>query len=118
MSDRKKDMMKEVGAPADQIRESVGKKIRQERDRRSQSAERVAARLGISRVALTHIEKGRKHSHAVQLWNLACIFGCAPSDFFPPIPEGWALTPVEYKKIANEDERAEEWARNLFSDEF
>lgn len=118
MSKPKKDIMKGAGASVDQIRESIGKKIRQERNRRSQSAERVAARLGISRVALTHIEKGRNNINAVQLWKLACAFGCKPSEFFPPIPEGWALTPGDYRKIANEDERAEEWARDLFSDEF
>lgn len=104
--------------PDEQIRESVGRKIKQERDRRNQSADRIAKRLGISRVALTHIEKGRNNINAVQLWKLACIFGCEPLEFFPPIPKGFALTNFDYKKIAREDEKAEEWARNLFSDEF
>jgi len=109
---------KELRTPDEQIRESVGRKIRQERDSRNQSAERIAEYLGISRVALTHIEKGRNNISAVHLWKLACIFGCEPSDFFPPIPKGFALTNVDYKKIAREDERAEQWARDLFSDEF
>ncbi len=108
----------EPGTPDDQIRESVGRKIKQERDRRNQSVERIANRLGISRVALTHIEKGRNNVNAVQLWKIACVFGCEPSDFFPPIPKGFALTNFDYKKIAKEDERAEQWARDLFSDEF
>lgn len=111
--------MKEVSStPDEQIRESVGRKIKQERARRSQSAERIGNRLGISRVALTHIEKGRNNINAVQLWKLACVLGCDPSDFFPPIPKGFAVTNFDYKKIAREDERAEGWARVLFSDEF
>lgn len=108
----------EHSTPAEQIRETVGRKIKQERDRRSQSGEKVAKKIGISRVALTHIEKGRNNINAVQLWKLACVFGCDPADFFPPIPQGFSLTTVDYKKIAKEDERAEEWAKELFSDEF
>jgi transcriptional regulator with XRE-family HTH domain len=72
----------------------------------------------VESVALTHIEKGRNNINAVQLWKLACIFGCEPSDFFPPIPKGFALTNFDYQKIAREDEKAEGWARELFSDEF
>lgn len=104
--------------PDEQIRESIGRKIKQERDRRNQSAERIAKRLGLSRVGLTHIEKGRNNINAVQIWKLACIFGCDPSEFFPPIPKGFAVTNFDYQKIAREDERAEGWARELFSDEF
>lgn len=119
MKKKKSDIIQEEhSTPSDQIRESVGRKIKQERDRRDQSAERIAKRLGISRVALTHIEKGRNNINAVQLWKLACIFGCEPSDFFPPIPKGFALTNFDYQKIAREDEKAEGWARELFSDEF
>jgi transcriptional regulator with XRE-family HTH domain len=113
-----KEEEKDRGTPDEQIRESVGRKIKQERNSRSQSAERIAKRVGISRVALTHIEKGRNNINAVQLWKLACILGCEPSDFFPSIPKGFAVTNMDYKKIAREDERAEGWARDLFSDEF
>lgn len=119
MGNKKRSIIKkEPTTPNEQIKESVGRKIKQERDNRNQSAERIANHLGISRVALTHIEKGRNNINAVQLWKLACIFGCEPSDFFPPIPKGFALTKFDYKKIAREDERAEQWARDLFSDEF
>lgn len=104
--------------PVDQIRESVGRKIKQIREDRSQSAERVAGKLGVSRVALTHIEKGRNNINSIQLWKLACILGCEVADFFPPIPKGFALTKFDYQKIAREDESAEEWARQLFGDEF
>lgn len=115
---KRKVIIKESATTDEEIRASIGKKIKQERDRRSQSAERIAGRLGISRVALTHIEKGRNNINAVQLWKLACIFGCEPSDFFPPIPKGFSVTNFDYKKIAREDEKAEGWARDLFSDEF
>lgn len=119
MNKKKLDIIQEEhGTPDDQIRESVGRKIKQERDRRNQSTERIAHRLGISRVALTHIEKGRNNINAVQLWKLACVLGCEPSEFFPPIPKGFAVTNFDYQKIAREDEKAETWARELFSDEF
>ncbi len=104
--------------PDEQIRGSVGRKIKQIRDACSQSAERVAKRMGISRVALTHIENGHNNINAVQLWKLACILGCEVADFFPPIPKGFALTHTDYQKIAREDERAKDWAQELFADEF
>ena len=104
--------------PADQIRKSIGKKIKQCREDRQQSAERIAKKLNISRVALTHIENGRNNASALHLWKLACIFGCEIADFFPPIPKGFAVTDIDYKKIAKEDERAVDWAKELFSDEF
>jgi len=109
---------KQKETPIDQIRNSVGRKIKQEREIRQQSAERIAKKIGISRVALTHIENGRNNINAVQLWRLACAFGCSISDFFPPIPKGFAVTDIDYKKIAKEDDRAVSWARELFSDEF
>lgn len=105
-----------ASTPDVQIRGSVGKKIRRLREDRSQSAERVAQKLGISRVALTHIENGRNNINAVQLWKLACIFGCEVTEFFPPIPDGFALTHADYEKIAREDESAIDWAHKLFDE--
>lgn len=109
--------MNEPTTPDEHIRISIGRKIRQVRDARSQSGERVAKRLGLSRVGLTHIETGKNNVNAAQLWKLACILGCEITDFFPPIPKGFALTKQDYSKVAKEDERAEEWAKNLFGDE-
>lgn len=103
--------------PDEQIRRAVGIKIRNARQRHRQSAERVAKRLGMSRVGLTHIEKGRNNINAIQLWKLACVFGCSPSDLLPPIPDGFALTKVDYQKIVDANEEAAGWAKELFADE-
>jgi len=104
-------------SPDEQIRKSIGQKIRQVRDKRSQSADRVATKLHMSRVALTHIETGTNNINAVQLWKTACLLGCSIEEFFPPIPKGFALTKQDYEKIGREDEGAEKWAKDLFSDE-
>ncbi len=101
-----------------EIRMTIGKKIQAERARRHQSADRVAKKLGMSRVALTHIENGRNNINSIQLWKLSCILGCDIEDFFPPTPRDYALSPIDYEKIGREDKKAEIWARKLFEKKF
>ncbi len=97
-----------------EIRIEIGKKIREMRDKLGHSASRIAEELGISREAITHIETGRNNISAVSLWKLAVLFKCDVEDFFPTVPDGYALTKVDLHKIAQEDERAAIWAENLF----
>ncbi len=97
-----------------EIREAVGKKIREMRDKLPLSASRLAEELGVSREAITHIETGRNNISAVSLWKLAVLFKCDPNDFFPTVPDGYALTKVDLHKIAQEDEQAAKWAEKLF----
>lgn len=115
---KKSDIMKPRKATYEEIKKAIGQKIKQERNRRGQSARTVAEKLQMDRVSFTHIENGRNNINAVKLWELACVFGCNPSDFLPPIPEGYALTTMDYEKIAKEDENAAKWAEEMFSGEF
>lgn len=97
-----------------EIRKEIGRKVREMRDKLGQSASRVATELGISREAVTHIETGRNNISAVSLWKLATLFNCDIGDFFPTIPDGYALTKVDLHKVAQEDKSAAVWAEKLF----
>ena len=114
---KKKDIINICKSTEEQVKKTIGANVKHVRKGRSQSARRIAEKLNISRVALTHIENGRNNINAVQLWKLACVLGCSISEFFPNIPDGFALTNADYTNIAKEDERAVEWAKNLFSDQ-
>ena len=98
----------------EEIRKYIGKKIREMREKLGHTALRIAEELDVSREAITHIETGRNNISAVSLWKLATLFNCDVSDFFPTVPDGYALTKVDLHKIAQEDEKAAEWAGKLF----
>lgn len=97
-----------------EIRESIGRKIKEMRGKLNLGASRIADELHISREAITHIETGRNNISAVSLWKLAVLFKCDPRDFFPTVPDGFALTKVDLRKLAQEDQKAPEWAERLF----
>ena len=98
-----------------EIRKEVGRRIAEMRDKRGLSARRVAEELGVTREAVTHIENGRNNISAVSLWKLATLLRCDIGDFFPDVPDGYALTKVDTQKIEQEGgERAARWAKTLF----
>lgn len=98
-----------------EIRAVIGRRIADKRKKLGLSARRVAEELNISREAVTHIETGRNNITAVSLWKLATLFNCSPADFFPEVPDGYALTRVDARKIEQEGgEQAARWARRLF----
>lgn len=103
--------------PGKEVKKAIGRRIAQVRKKRKQSVEKVAEKFGMSRVGLTHIENGDANVNAVQIWKLACILGCEPADFFPPVPKGFTITGQDYEKIAKEDEEAEGWAKSLFDND-
>ena len=49
----------------------------------------------------------------METWTL---FHCDIKDFFPAIPDGFALTKVDLHKVAQEDKNAAKWAAILFKD--
>lgn len=110
----RKSTIDDRGATEGEIRKVIGKKIKEMRNKLGLSASRVADELHVSREAITHIETGRNNISAVALWKLAILFDCDVNDFFPTIPDGYALTKVDIHKVAQEDERAAEWAEKLF----
>jgi transcriptional regulator with XRE-family HTH domain len=97
-----------------EVRKAIGKKIREMRDKLGHSALRIATELKVSREAITHIETGRNNISALALWKLAILFNCDIGDFFPDVPDGFALTKVDLQKVAQEDENAATWAKRLF----
>src|SRR5579862_6238179 len=100
------------GATEIEIRKEIGRRIAEMRKQRDLSARHVAESLGISREAVTHIETGRNNLSAVSLWKLATLFDCDIVDFFPDVPDGYALTKVDTSKIAQEGgEKAARWAK-------
>jgi transcriptional regulator with XRE-family HTH domain len=100
----------------EKIREAIGSNIR--RIRRSArtflSAEKVAMKLGVSRVTLTQIENGKKNINAVLLWELSCILGCDIKSFFPDTPDGFQLSFRDIKEVKKIDPNAVAWAEDLF----
>lgn len=98
-----------------EIRQEIGKRVAAARKRRSLSAKRVADELRISREAVTHVETGRNNISAVSLWKLATLLSCSVLEFFPDVPDGYALTSVDTHKVEQEGgEKAARWARQLF----
>lgn len=99
-----------------EIREEIGSNIK--RIRRSSrgflSTEKVAKKLGTSRVSLTQIENGKKNINAVLLWELSCVLACNVKDFFPETPEGFQINKRDVKEIEKVDKRAVNWAEELF----
>lgn len=98
------------------VKELIGKKIKEIRrnSRGFLTAEVVAHKLGISRVALTQLENGQNNVNAVTLWKLATILGCQVQDFFPDIPPGHELSHVDVENIKKKDANAAEWAEKIF----
>lgn len=68
----------------------------------------------MSRSSLTQMENGKTSISAVTIWKLACIYGVPIGSFFPNIPDGFSLSKTDIKNIANEDEQAVVWAKELF----
>ncbi len=115
MTRKKKDTIEPEQQTTDsEIREAIGKHIREMRDKLRHSAASIAGKLGISREALTHIETGRNNINATLLWKLAVLFHCDIADFFPDVPDGYAISKVDLNLLAQEDKKAAEWAEKLF----
>lgn len=115
---KKKDKIKDEKSDAEiELKKCIGKKISEMRNKLGYSALTVSEHLGISRVAVTQIETGRNNISAVALWKLATLFNCEISDFFPDVPDGYALTKVDVRKVAQENKDAAVWAEKIFNKE-
>lgn len=115
MTERPSAIGGDDAATEEEIRCAIGRRIAECRRKLGLSARHVAEELKISREAVTHIETGRNNITAVSLWKLATLFNCAPEDFFPKVPDGYALTRVDARKIKDEGgEQAAKWAKTLF----
>lgn len=105
----------DIEATDHEIKEAIGRIIKEMRGKLGLSAQTVANGLKMSREAVTHIETGRNNISAVSLWKLATLFNCEIKDFFPAVPDGYAITKVDLRKIEQENgKKAAEWAEKLF----
>lgn len=111
---KKKVKISERDGAETEIKKEIGRKIQEIRNKLGLSALTISEELKVSREAITHIETGRNNISAVSLWKLAVLFRCDIADFFPTVPDGYALTKVDLHKIAQEDEKAAQWAEKLF----
>lgn len=112
---KKKDIINDRSDIEIEVRKEIGLKIKEMRGKLGQSASRIAKELNVSREAITHIETGRNNISAVSIWKLATLFNCDVGDFFPTVPDGYAITKVDLHKIAQENgEKAAKWANRLF----
>lgn len=103
------------GSPNDDLKDDIGERIASIRGGARLTARQVAEKIGIKRETLTQIENGRNNPTAVMLWKLACVLHCDVSDFFPPIPQGHALTRYDMRRIERAgDTQAAEWAATMF----
>ena len=97
------------------LKKDIGERIAGIRKGAGLTARQVAERLKIKRETLTQIETGRNNPTAATLWKLACVLHCEVSDFFPKVPEGYALTKYDMRRIEKASEpRAAEWAAEIF----
>lgn len=99
-----------------QLQKAIGANIRRVRTsaRTFLSAEKVAGKLGISRVTLTQIENGKKGISADLLWELSCLFGCEIQDLYPTVPAGYQLSERDIKEIRRVDPKAVSFAELAF----
>ena len=113
---KKKATIEEREVADDEIKKEIGRIIKEMRGKSGLSAQTVAEHLKISREAVTHIENGRNNVSAVSLWKLATLFECDIADFFPAVPDGYGITKVDIRKVAQaKGEKAAAWAKVLFT---
>lgn len=110
-------MKKKNKKPAEEkVKKEIASNIKRSRrsTRNYLTAKTVADKLGISRVAYTHIENGKNHINGVTLWKLSVLFGCNIEEFFPTTPDGFELSPKDVENIKKKDEEAVHWAEELW----
>jgi transcriptional regulator with XRE-family HTH domain len=102
---------------AAQLKKGIGERIAAIRKGAGLTAQQVADRIKMKRESLTQIEIGRNNPTATILWKLACVLHCEVSDFFPPVPEGFALTKYDMRRIEKASEpKAAAWAADIFGE--
>ncbi len=109
---KKGKIKKEVN---DELKVLIGGRVQRVRKRLDRSALWVAERIGITRGALTQIERGHNNVSAVQLWKIASVLKCDIKDFFPDVPNSAPLTETDLQIIAEENEQAVGFAKKAFN---
>lgn len=105
-----------TGDASSKVKQEIASNIKRVRRslRNYLTAEAVAEKLHISRVAYTQIENGKNNVTGVTLWKLSVLFGCDIKEFFPATPNGYELSPKDIEAIKKVDEQAVQWAEELF----
>lgn len=98
----------------DELKGIIGGRLKRIRRRRDRTARWVAEQVGITRVALTQIENGRNNVTATLLWKIANALHCDIKEFFPLVPDHTSLDQADLDVIAQENQRAAEFAKKAF----
>ena len=91
----------------------LGDMIRQHRDRPDHriTQEQLAQRVGLSRVSVVNVEKGRQHLAVHQLYTFAAALNVKPEALLPR-PAGSASWIVD-KLPAGTEKSIQQWAKKL-----
>lgn len=84
-------------SPINEVVGHIGERINALRTAKGLNQDALAHALGLSRVAIHNIEKGKHRTTAENLFSLCILLGCTPNDLFPPT-SGYTST-IEEKTI-------------------
>lgn len=79
--------------PADSFYKRMGDRIRERRQAKRITQDRLAAHMGLTRTSIVNIEKGRQHLAVHQLVRVSDLLGCAPGELIPSAQESITLSP-------------------------
>lgn len=85
--------------------QQLGKKIKEMRENQKLSQEKLAKLIGISRAALSELERGNRYLDAIELLNLSKIFSIDPVNFFNKEKEPVKLKRNNIKKFKVDKEK-------------
>lgn len=69
------------------VNSTIGKKITARRKKAKLRQEDLAKLVGLSRVSLVNIEKGRQTPAYHKFMLLCAVLRCTPNDLLPPVPK-------------------------------
>lgn len=68
--------------------EEIGRRLREARVRAGLTQEYVANHLGVQRPVISDMETGKRKINALEIMQLAELYGCSPMSFFPSETHG------------------------------
>lgn len=87
---------------ADPFYRRMGDRIRERRQAKRITQDRLAAHMGLTRTSIVNIEKGRQHLAVHQLVRISDLLGCAPGDLIPSAQEGITLSAKLRDQVSDE----------------
>jgi len=97
----------------DRLYRAFGNLVRQNRENRDLTQEKLGQIIGLSRTSVTNIEKGRQHIALHQLFAIADALQVNPAALLPSTTDGSAASWVAGKLPPGTDKHLTEWAEKL-----